>query len=112
MRKLWFAHLARAMVVFPGGFGTMDELMEVLTLAQTQKIARKLPIILYGSSYWNEIINFEALVRHGVIGRADLKLFAFADDPSSALRLLQDAIDVGTDDKTPSFARSRCRKTP
>ena len=112
MRKLWFAHLARAMVVFPGGFGTMDELMEVLTLAQTHKLERKLPIILYGSSYWNEIINFEALIRHGVISRADLKLFAFADDPGSALKLLQDAIEVGTEEKTPAFAPSRCRETP
>jgi uncharacterized protein (TIGR00730 family) len=111
MRKLWFAHLARAMVVFPGGFGTMDELMEVLTLAQTQKLARKLPVILYGSGYWNEIINFEALVRHGMISRADLKLFAFADDPGSALKLLQDAIEVGTEEKTPAFAASRCAET-
>ena len=111
MRKLWFAHLARAMVVFPGGFGTMDELMEVLTLAQTQKLARKLPIILYGSSYWNEIINFEALIRHGMISRADLSLFAFADDPASALKLLQSAIEVDTEEKTPAFAQSRCDKT-
>ena len=111
MRKLWFAHLARAMVVFPGGFGTMDELMEVLTLAQTQKLARKLPIILYGSGYWNEIINFEALIRHGVISREDLKLFAFADDPGSALKLLQTAVDVGADEKTPAFAQSRCSET-
>ena len=108
MRKLWFAHLARAMVVFPGGFGTMDELMEVLTLAQTQKLDRKLPIILYGSSYWNEIINFDALIRHGMISRADLNLFAFADDPASALKLLQSAIEVGTAEKTPAFAQSRC----
>jgi uncharacterized protein (TIGR00730 family) len=112
MRKLWFAYLARAMVVFPGGFGTMDELMEVLTLAQTQKLARKLPIVLYGSSYWSEIINFEALVRHGVISRADLQLFAFADDPSSALKLLQDAIELGVDEKTPAIAPSRCREAP
>jgi uncharacterized protein (TIGR00730 family) len=112
MRKLWFAHLARAMVVFPGGFGTMDELMEVLTLAQTQKFDRKLPIILYGTSYWNEIINFEALIRHGVISREDLKLFAFADDPNSALKLLQDSIEVATEEKTPAFAPSRCRETP
>jgi uncharacterized protein (TIGR00730 family) len=111
MRKLWFAHLARAMVVFPGGFGTMDELMEVLTLAQTQKLARKLPIILYGSSYWNEIINFEALIRHGVISRADLRLFAFADDPGSALKLLQEAIEVSHEEKTPAFAASRCGET-
>ena len=112
MRKLWFAHLARAMVVFPGGFGTLDELMEVLTLAQTQKLDSKLPIILYGSSYWNEIINFDALIRHGMISRADLDLFAFADDPAAALKLLQDAIELGPVEKTPAFARSRCRDAP
>ncbi len=112
MRKLWFAHLARAMVAFPGGFGTMDELMEVLTLAQTRKLDRKLPIILYGSSYWNEIINFEALVRHGVIRREDLSLFAFADDPASALELLKGALDVAPAEITPAFAPSRCRETP
>ena len=69
MRKLWFAHLARALVVFPGGFGTLDELSEMLTLAQTRKLARDIPILLYGSSYWNEVINFEAMVRHGMIDR-------------------------------------------
>jgi predicted Rossmann-fold nucleotide-binding protein len=90
----------------------MDELMEILTLAQTQKLARKLPIILYGSSYWNEIINFEALVRHGMISRADLELFAFADDPGSALTVLQNAIEVRAEAKTPAFAQSRCDKTP
>ncbi len=67
MRKLWFAHLARAMVVFPGGFGTLDELFEVLTLSQTQKLDRPFMILLYGTAYWNEIVNFEALVRHGTI---------------------------------------------
>src|SRR6202012_3269850 len=111
MRKLWFAHLARAMVVFPGGFGTLDELMEILTLSQTRKLDRKIPIILYGSSYWNEIINFDALVRHGMISPADLKLFAFADDPGSALKLLQSAIEVGSEEKTPAFAQSRCGET-
>src|SRR5690349_2642522 len=81
MRKLWFAHLARALVVFPGGFGTLDELSEILTLMQTEKIERRIPVLLYGSDYWNEIIDFEALVRHGMIDRADLALFRFADDP-------------------------------
>ena len=70
MRKLWFAHLARALVVFPGGFGTLDELMEILTLMQTEKIDRRIPVVLYGSAYWNEVIDFEALVRHGMIDRA------------------------------------------
>ena len=69
MRKLWFAHLARALVVFPGGFGTLDEMIEILTLAQTQKLARRIPVVLYGRSYWNEIIDFDALVRHGMIAR-------------------------------------------
>lgn len=111
MRKLWFAHLARAMVVFPGGFGTLDELTEVLTLAQTRKLARRVPVILYGSSYWREIINFDALVRHGMISGEDLKLFAFADDPGSALKLLQAAIDVDPEEKTPAIAASRSRES-
>ena len=67
MRKLWFAHLARALVVFPGGFGTFDELFEILTLAQTRKLERTIPVFLYGSSYWREVVNFEALARHGTI---------------------------------------------
>jgi hypothetical protein len=108
MRKLWFAHLARAMVVFPGGFGTLDELMEILTLSQTQKLSRALPVILYGSQYWNEIVNFEALERHGMISSQDLELFEFADDPVSALRLLQTALGGESDQTTPAFARSRC----
>ena len=69
MRKLWFAHLARALVVFPGGFGTLDEMMEILTLQQTQKLDRSIAVLLYGSQYWKEIINFDALVRHGTISR-------------------------------------------
>ncbi len=97
MRKLWFAHLARALVVFPGGFGTLDELMEILTLMQTEKIDRRIPVILYGSAYWNEVINFEALVRHGMIERQDLALFRFADDPASALALLQSGMAPPTE---------------
>jgi uncharacterized protein (TIGR00730 family) len=107
MRKLWFAHLARAMVVFPGGFGTLDELMEILTLAQTRKLGRRIPVLLYGSSYWNEIINFQALMRHGMISSEDLRLFEFVDDPASALEILQKSIEVDTDEKTPAFACTR-----
>jgi len=107
MRKLWFAHLARALVVFPGGFGTLDELFEVLTLMQTRKIERQIPIVLYGSKYWNEIINFEALVRHGMIDRADLDLFRFADDPASALEILKTGIEAELKQSTPSIAHSR-----
>jgi len=107
MRKLWFAHLARALVVFPGGFGTLDEFTEILTLMQTRKIDRHIPVVLYGSSYWNEIINFGALVRHGMIDREDLGLFQFADDPATALRLLQAGIAAELEEKTPSIAHSR-----
>jgi uncharacterized protein (TIGR00730 family) len=109
MRKLWFAHLARALVVFPGGFGTLDELSEILTLTQTRKIDRPIPIVLYGSRYWNEILNFEALVRHGMIDRADLALFQFADDPETALGLLQAGIAAELDGETPAIAHSRTR---
>jgi hypothetical protein len=110
MRKLWFAHLARAMVVFPGGFGTLDELMEILTLAQTLKLGRKIPVILYGPAYWNEIINFQALVRHGMISPDDLQLFEFADDPAGALTLLKTAIEFDPGEKTPAFAHSEAFK--
>jgi uncharacterized protein (TIGR00730 family) len=107
MRKFWFAYLARALVVFPGGFGTLDELTEILTLMQTRKIERRIPIVLYGKSYWNEIINFEALVRHGMISREDLALFQFADDPATALQLLQAGIAADLEEATPNIARSR-----
>ena len=89
MRKFWFAYLAKALVVFPGGFGTMDEMMEILTLMQTQKLAKKMTILLYGSDYWKEIVNFEALVKYGMISREDLSLFQFADDPATAFELLK-----------------------
>jgi uncharacterized protein (TIGR00730 family) len=111
MRKLWFAHLARALVVFPGGFGTLDEFTELLTLSQTNKLEQRMPIILYGSQYWNEIINFEALVRHGMISREDLALFQFADDPASALALLQTGLTVETSDMTPAFSHSHMPPT-
>ncbi len=111
MRKLWFAHLARALVVFPGGFGTLDELTEILTLAQTRKLDHPIPVMLYGSSYWREIINFEALVRHGMIDSKDLELFKFADSPSAACALLQSLLQAETLQASPSFARSRTRQS-
>ncbi|MEO7391915.1 MAG: TIGR00730 family Rossman fold protein [Ramlibacter sp.] len=107
MRKLWFTHLARALVVFPGGFGTLDELLEILTLMQTCKIDRRVPVVLYGSAYWNEVINFEALVRHGMIDSVDLALFQFADDPATALSLLQAGIEVEPGEGTPAVAHSQ-----
>ena len=92
MRKFWFAYMAKALVVFPGGFGTLDELSELLTLAQTRKLEKKMVILLYGSSFWNEVINFDALVKHGMISPEDLSLFQFADTPESAVALLQDGL--------------------
>jgi uncharacterized protein (TIGR00730 family) len=108
MRKLWFAHLAHALVAFPGGFGTFDELFEILTLAQTHKLDRSLPVLLYGSAYWQEVINFEALVRHGTIAPEDLKLFSFVDDPQAALTMLKSRIVLPQpSQRAPCFARSR-----
>jgi uncharacterized protein (TIGR00730 family) len=101
MRKLWFAHLARALVIFPGGFGTMDELAEILTLQQTGKIDRRIVILLYGTPYWRDIINFDALVRHGMISPQDLDLFRFVDDPTSALALLKAALVPSPQEGTP-----------
>ena len=106
MRKLWFAHLARALVVFPGGFGTLDELTEILTLTQTGKLARRIPIVIYGPSYWNEIVDFDALLRHGMISQEDLSLFQYADDPATALGLLQAGLAAEPEDVTPAFAHS------
>ena len=106
MRKLWFAHLARAIVVFPGGFGTLDELFEILTLSQTHKLDRRIRILLYGSDYWKEIINFDALLRHGVISPADLQLVQFADDPRAALETLQLSLEPDVEPETVAFAKS------
>ncbi len=92
MRKFWFAYLAKALVVFPGGFGTLDELSEILTLAQTEKLESKITIVLYGTTYWKEILNFDALVRYGMISESDLNLFQFADDPKTAMQILQDSL--------------------
>ncbi len=112
MRKLWFMHLARAVVAFPGGFGTLDELMETLTLAQTRKLHRKIVIVLYSSSYWREIVDFGALVRHGMIGEEDLALFHFADDPRSAFEILERGLGLDVAETTPDFAHSRTTAQP
>ncbi|HVN33624.1 MAG TPA: TIGR00730 family Rossman fold protein [Casimicrobiaceae bacterium] len=112
MRKLWFAHLARALVVFPGGFGTMDELLEILTLAQTGKLARRIPILLYGREFWNEVVNFDALARHGMIDADDLQLFRYADDPATALSILQAELESATAEDMPAIAHSRTAPIP
>jgi len=109
MRKLWFAHLAHALIAFPGGFGTFDELFEILTLAQTRKLDRSIPVFLYGSAYWREVVNFDALVRHGTIAAEDLELFEYVDEPRAALELMKSRIQVPTPAAAQlSFAKSRC----
>ncbi|MFZ5894715.1 MAG: TIGR00730 family Rossman fold protein [Myxococcota bacterium] len=106
MRKLWFSHLARALIVFPGGFGTLDEMMEVLTLCQTRKLDRDIPVLLYGPSYWREVINFDALVRHGMIDASDLELFRFVDSPDAAFALLKEKLPKSQGPVSPAFAKS------
>jgi uncharacterized protein (TIGR00730 family) len=106
MRKLWFAHLARAIVVFPGGFGTLDELFEILTLSQTGKLNREITVLLYGREYWREIVDFGALERHGMISRRDAAKIRYADDPEEALRCLKDDLPVSVDGANPDFAES------
>jgi uncharacterized protein (TIGR00730 family) len=108
MRKLWFAHLAHALIAFPGGFGTLDELFEILTLAQTRKLDRPIPVFLYGSAYWNEVVNFAALVRHGTIAAEDLELFEFVDEPRAALARLKSQVQKPPAEPRLSFAKSRC----
>lgn len=88
MRKFWFVYLAKAVVLFPGGFGTLDELFEILTLVQTGKMRKPLPILLFGTKYWNEIINFDALVRHGTINAEDLRLFRLTDSIDEAYEII------------------------
>ncbi len=84
MRKFWFAYLAKAMIMFPGGFGTLDELFEVLTLLQTRKMSKHLPVVLFGSEYWREVINFDALIRYGMIDSTDVQIFHFTDSVDDA----------------------------
>jgi len=84
MRKFWFAYLSKALIIFPGGFGTMDELFEILTLVQTEKIKKKLAVIIYDRKYWEKIINFDALVDMGMISRSDLNLLTMCDSLDEA----------------------------
>jgi uncharacterized protein (TIGR00730 family) len=106
MRKLWFAYLARAFVAFPGGFGTLDELFEILTLSQTGKLGRRVIVILHGSSYWNQIVNFPALVEHGMISAEDLALIHIVDTPAAALAILQRELGSEMAPSTPALAKS------
>ena len=88
MRKFWFMYLARALVAFPGGYGTMDELFEVLTLLQTRKVQRPVQVIVYGREYWDDVVDFDKLVEWGAISAADLELVHKVDDVEEAFALL------------------------
>jgi uncharacterized protein (TIGR00730 family) len=116
MRKFWFAYLAKALVVFPGGFGTLDEMMELLTLTQTQKLAKKMTIVLYGSKYWKEIVNFDALIKYGMISPEDLDLFQYADDPRTAFEILKTGLMTYAAQpdtlETPAISKSRNPQRP
>lgn len=113
MRKLWFAYLAKALVVFPGGFGTFDELFELLTLTQTEKLAKRICVVVYGSKYWHRVVNFQALVDAGTISPKDLDLFRFADSPEEAFEYLRSDLEkhhleqATSREKEPEIAKTR-----
>ena len=92
MRKFWFAYLAKALVIFPGGFGTFDELFEILTLAQTEKMAKKILVVIYGSEYWKKLINFQVMIDAGTISAGDLELFKMVDSPEEGFEYLKDGL--------------------
>lgn len=92
MRKFWFAYLAKALVIFPGGFGTLDELFEILTLAQTQKLAKKILVVIYGREYWERLVNFQAMIDAGAVSAADLDLFRIVDTPEEGFEFLKDGL--------------------
>jgi uncharacterized protein (TIGR00730 family) len=114
MRKFWFAYLAKALVVFPGGFGTLDEMFEILTLSQTQKLAKKITVVLYGSAYWRQVINLDILVDKGTISPRDRDLFQTADSPEQAFATLREGLtrnhlepETPRDADLPEIARTR-----
>jgi uncharacterized protein (TIGR00730 family) len=92
MRKFWFAYLAKALVIFPGGFGTLDELFEILTLAQTQKLAKKILVVIYGREYWDRLINFQTMIDAAAIAPKDLELFRVVDTPEEGFEYLREGL--------------------
>ena len=107
MRKYWFAYLAKALVVFPGGFGTLDEMFELLTLSQTHKLAKKIVILIYGPDYWKNVINLDLLAEKGAIAMKDRDLFKYVDTPEEAFEILkagliENHLDTDHHDAVPS----------
>jgi uncharacterized protein (TIGR00730 family) len=114
MRKFWFAYLAKALVVFPGGFGTLDEMFEILTLDQTRKLSKKLCVILYGSQYWDQILNLDPMLEWGAISEDDLGLLHRVDTPEAAFEALKAHLIANhmvpatpQEAKAPGIARTR-----
>ncbi len=114
MRKFWFAYLAKALVIFPGGFGTLDEMFEILTLTQTRKLSKKMLVVLYGNDYWDEILNLKPLADWGAINEPDLKLLCRRDTPESAFEALRDHLvkhhivpATRQEEKAPGIAKTR-----
>jgi len=114
MRKFWFAYLAKALVIFPGGFGTLDEMFEILTLMQTEKLAKQIQILLYGSEYWDEILNMKPLVEWGAIAERDVDLLTRVDTPEAAFESLKEHLSrhhlnppVVQEKKAPGLAKTQ-----
>ena len=114
MRKFWFAYLAKALVIFPGGFGTLDEMFEILTLAQTQKLSKQIGVFLYGTEYWDEVMDLQPLVDWGAISPADLNLLNRVDSPGDAFEQLRAHLmlhhlvpETPQEDRAPGIAKTR-----
>ena len=114
MRKFWFAYLAKSLVIFPGGFGTLDEMFEILTLMQTEKLAQQIQIILYGAEYWNRVLDFDTLLEWGAVDAQDMRLLERADTPREAFELLKGHLTARhlkpaapQETKTPGIAKTR-----
>jgi uncharacterized protein (TIGR00730 family) len=114
MRKFWFAYLAKALVIFPGGFGTLDELFEILTLAQTEKLAKKILVVIYGREYWDRVLNLKAMADSGTISPDDLELFKYVDTPEDGFEALRSGLTkyhlggpAPTAEKLPEIAKTR-----
>lgn len=112
MRKFWFAYLAKALIIMPGGFGTLDELFELLTLIQTKKIRKKMPIVIYDRKFWNNIINLEELANKRLIDREDLKLFNVVDTVEEAFEFLKNELMKHYLQKPDSLFNQKASVTP
>ena len=114
MRKFWFAYLAKALVIFPGGFGTLDELFEILTLVQTDKLSKKIEVVLYGRDYWEQVLDLKPMVEWGAIAEQDLALITYADTPADAFELLRTHLvnhhvepSIAQETSAPGIAKTR-----